>query len=61
MLFEIRKPVHFSRTKWTSNKQQQSSLDTREGEIPVDLVNPVFWIILCVLGLAYVLALALRN
>jgi len=36
-------------------------LDTREGELSVDLVNPVFWVILCVLGLAYVLALALRN
>jgi hypothetical protein len=33
----------------------------QRGGIPVDLVNPVFWIILCVLGLAYVLALALRN
>lgn len=40
---------------------QQAVLNTREGEFPVDLVNPVFWIILCVLGLAYVLALALRN
>ncbi len=33
----------------------------QRGGFPVDLVNPVFWVVLCVLGLAYVLALALRK
>ena len=35
---------------------------TPERGFPVDnLVNPVFWIVLCALGLAYVLALALSK